>query len=241
MSREYTHRDREVQTYIEKFRMHAFLNDRLLSALRLFRFPRHASIFIAQAQPTFLYFLVKGQLQCTHFHMNGKPAVIALSDPITAIGDLEIMNNVPVYSNVIATRPVELLGISADTVNRFGSEDPQFLRFLVDELRRKLYKTNVIQATQVLPVIARLATYMLALVAEPAGPTETTGRIDAAVGTRARELSLPDKESLASMLGTTPRHLNRVLNELANIGAIGDNYPNIRILNRELLQEVVDR
>ncbi len=221
MHTEDARRNREVQSYIEKYEMDAFLNRNLLAALRLFRFPKHASIFIEQAEPTYLYFLVQGQLQCTHFHMNGKPAVIALTEPFAAIGDLEIMNNVPVYSSVIATRPVELLGIAAPVVNRYGAEDARFLRFLVDQLREKLYRSNSIQATQVLPVSARLATYILSLPGDG-------------------DIPLPDKESLASMLGTTARHLNRVLRELIDAGALEGGYRTLRVADRIMLQEAAE-
>lgn len=46
---------------------------------------------------------------------------------------------------------------------------------------------------------------------------------------------LAPKDKLASLLGTTPRHLNRVLKELIETNVIRVEYPTIHILNRQAL------
>jgi len=54
----------------------------------------------------------------------------------------------------------------------------------------------------------------------------------------AERVVLPDKEGLASLLGTTTRHLNRVLKELVAFGCISDGYPLVHILKREALEDL---
>jgi CRP-like cAMP-binding protein len=110
-----------------------------------------------------------------------------------------------------------MLGIDRSIVECYGADDPKFLRFLIDQLRDKLYKTNGLQANQILPVIHRLAMYMLA--------QQKQGDV----------VTLPGKEQLASLVGTTTRHLNRVLKQLVEAGAISDRYPRVRLLDRSLL------
>ncbi len=73
---------------------------------------------------------------------------------------------------------------------------------------------------QVLPVVTRLAVYILAYPVD-----EESG-----------EMILPSKEDLASLLGTTPRHLNRVLKELVEAGTISAGYPHVTILDRSALE-----
>ena len=204
--------------------MERFLNEELLQSLRLFTFPAYTTVLLEHTEPHFLYFLVEGQVQCSHYHMNGKLAVIALSTPFAAIGDVEVLGEKRAVSNVIATQSTTMLGIARATVSRHGAHDPRFLRFLIDQLREKLYSTNSLQTSQVLPVASRLALYILAR------PT-----------TRGEQIaSLPDKESLASLLGTTQRHLNRVIKELVASGGIGAEYPSLRVLDRSVLEEFVE-
>jgi CRP-like cAMP-binding protein len=200
--------------------MDDFLNKNLIENLRLFRFSVYSNIFIEQTEQDFLYFLVEGRVQCTHYHGNGKAAVIALSTPFCAIGDVEIMSRERINSNVIASIPSVMLGIPVNIVRRYGTDDPKFLRFLIHELGKKLYTNDSLRKNQALPVASRLVLYILS------EPEIHPGMI-----------SLPDKETLASLLGTTERHLNRILHDLSAAGGIGRGYPAVRIIDRSKLEE----
>lgn len=219
-----THAESTIADYIQQYQMDRFLNENLLAELQLFQFSAYSNVYYARDEQHYFYFLVDGQVQCSHYHQNGKLAVLALSNPFSAIGDVEILSDTPVKSNVVATRETTLLGIDVETVEYYGAEDPRFLRFLLDEVRRKLYQTNILQMGQVLPVVSRLAHYLLA---QP--PLDET---DAVI--------LPDKEALASLLSVTPRHLNRVLRELSDAGTISAGYPLVHLLDRGELQRLAE-
>lgn len=211
--------EQAIQDYVTRFEMATFLNADLLAHLQLFHFPAYTPIMIEEDEQHYLYFLVEGQAQCSHYHLNGKLAVIAVSTPFSAIGDVEILSDERVYSNVIATTDTTMLGIASTHVERYGANDPRFLRYLIEELKSKLLRTNSLQMNQVLPAVNRLALYLLS---QPITPDGT--------------VVLPDKEGLASLLGATPRHLNRVLKALVESGSISADYPEVRILNRRALQ-----
>lgn len=210
-----------IERYVSKFNMTSFLNDDLLRHLQLFHFPAYSNIYIEQDEQHFLYFLVEGQVQCSHYHLNGKLAVIAISKPFAAIGDLEILNEERVHSNVIAIHDTTMLGIARPVVHRYGVDDACFLRFLIEQLRGKLYETNSLQVNQILPVINQLSAYILAHLSNH----DTS------------QATLPSKKDLASLLGTTTRHLNRVLKQLTKSGYIHVDYPTIIILDRDALQD----
>ena len=215
--------EKTVQDYVTKFDMASFLNGHLLENLQLFHFPAYSNVYIASAEQDYLYFLVEGQVQCHHYHLNGKLAVIGVCSPFTALGDIEILNDEPLRSNVITTQNTTMLGIARSHVLRYGANDPCFLRFLIEQLRKKLYETNAMQTNHVLPVIKRLVLYTLS----------QTGEIEK------ESVVLPDKEGLASLLGTTTRHLNRVLRELVEAGYISAGYPHIHLLKREALEDLI--
>jgi CRP/FNR family transcriptional regulator, putaive post-exponential-phase nitrogen-starvation regulator len=206
-----------IQGYVSKFEMARFLNEDLLRHLELFHFSAYSNVYIEEDVQHYFFFLVEGQVQCNHYHLNGILAVIALSDPFAAIGDLEILSKERVYSNVIATRDTVMLGIARPFVERYGANDPRFLRFLIEQLRDKLYKSDAMKINQLLPVIKRVAIYLLSQKAENGF------------------LMLPDKEGLASLMGATPRHLNRTLKQLVDSGMITADYPLVKILDRQAL------
>lgn len=214
--------EKTIEYYVEKFDMASFLNEDLLNHLQVFHFGAYANIYVEQDEQHFLYFLVEGQVQCNHYNPDGKLAVFNISTPFTSIGDFEILSEKRVKSNVVATQPTTMLGIASNVVERYGASDPRFLRFLIDELRDKLYKANTLQMNQLLPVKNRLAVYMLS------HPSKNDDGV----------VMLPIKEELASLLGTTPRHLNRVLKEMVQAGTIKTGYPLVRVLDRAALEDL---
>lgn len=218
---ERTSRVLSIQDYVAQFEMTRFLNDDLIKHLRLFHFAPYSHVYMEADEQDYLYFLVKGQVQCSHYHTNGKLAVFALSKPFAVIGDIEILREEKINSNVIATEDSILLGLSRPIVHRYGANDPQFLRFIIDQLSSKLYETNNLTVNQILPVVNRLVAYLLAQ------PINARGTI-----------TLPNKEDLASLLGTSTRHLNRVLRELNEIGHIQLNYPDIILIDERALQDI---
>lgn len=212
-----------IAAYVSQFEMNRFLNERLIQCLRLRRYAAFETVMIEEGHVDALSFLVEGRLQCTHYHVNGKAAVIALTEPFAAIGDMEVLSTRPNRTNVIATQPSTMLAISNGDVERHGANDPRFLRFLLDQVRTKLVESNAVRVSQVLRVSSRLGLFILSRVADD----DTT--------------VLPKKEALASLLGTTQRHLNRVINELVESGAIETAYPTVRLTNREELEAIVER
>ena len=78
------------------------------------------------------------------------------------MGDFEVLSEERVKCNVIATRDTTALGIAKSEVRRYGEDDPRFLRFLYDQVRAKAYLKSDLQKSQILPLINRLATYMVA-------------------------------------------------------------------------------
>lgn len=227
--------DDEIGRYVSRFGMGEFLNASLLANLRLTRHEAFTTILTEWSKARFLYFLVEGRLQCTHYHSNGKAAVLALTDPFAAIGDLEVLSDQPIRSNVITTQPTTLLGIPNTVVERYGANDPRLLRFLLDEIRKKLIESNAVQMSHVLPVASRLALYILARVGD-----DVDRRAQGRATVESKKVVLPNKESLASLLGATPRHLNRVLNDLVADHAIENRYPTVRVLDRLALEAIVE-
>lgn len=219
----------ELRGYIREFDLESFLNPQLLDGLRVFRFPAYTTIYREQSTQRHFFLLVEGQLQCSHYHANGKLAVIALIEPLTAIGDLEVLIDDPLRSDVVATRPSVLLGLPRETVRRHGADDPRFLRFLISEMRKKLYQSNAVQTGLVLPVVSRLSTYLLAQADSDTDDPE-----------RGHRILLPDKERLAALMGTTVRHLNRVLSTLEESNAISLQFPTVRIVAKTVLEEFVE-
>ncbi|MEL6524983.1 MAG: Crp/Fnr family transcriptional regulator, partial [Chloroflexota bacterium] len=201
--------------------MASFLNQPLLDALRLFEFAYDSHIYIEETEQDYLYFLVDGQVQCSHYHANGKLAVIAFSEPFTTLGEMEIFADATLKTDVVALKKSVMLGILRTLVHQHGAQYPPFLHFIINEMRDKLYALDILQRDLVLPVTSRFITYLL---------THRQGN----------SVTLPDKDSLAALLGTTVRHLNRVIKQLSQAKMVSDTYPRIKILDEDNLQHLYE-
>jgi CRP/FNR family putative post-exponential-phase nitrogen-starvation transcriptional regulator len=213
-----------IQHYVTKFDMGRFLNPNLLGQLRLFRYNADETVFFEQSRIRYLYFQVEGQVRCAHYNSNGTLAVVGLTDPFTALGDVEILNEELSSTSVVTTEPAILLGLPMEAARSEGLKDPLFLHFLVEQLTGKLQDSTFLRLGHLLPVKSRLAVYILAQ--RPSGENGV--------------VILPEKENLASMLGTSMRHLNRVFKDLIDKEIIGNGYPGVRIKNIVSLEKLID-
>lgn len=214
----------ELDFYINKFSIENILNERLISHLEVIRLKPFQTLIAEHSIPQYFYLLVEGQIKCAHYHANGILAVVQMMHPFSALGDVELINNNLTITAAVATRDSVVLGIKASVVRKEGMDDPNFLRFVSKELVNKLHDSTSLRLGHLLPVKSRLALYMVSK------PGAEEGKI----------VVLPDKEALASMLGTTYRHLNRVFKELIDENTIGTGYPGVRILNMKNLQSLID-
>jgi len=213
---------RELNDYIEEFSLGTFLNERLLEALVLRRMDAHQTVFYEQTHIQSLYLLVEGRVRCAHYQPNGTLAVVDMMEPLKALGDVELIHRQISLTAVITTEPAVLLELPFETVHREGMDDPSFLRFVISELTLKLTRSTSLRLGHLLPVKSRLALYLLS--------EKEAGEV----------VILPEKEVLASLIGTTYRHLNRILGELMDEGCIGSGYPGVRVLNRGALNRLID-
>jgi len=213
-----------LEHYIKKFNIDSFLNDRLLSHIEIFPLEAYETLIAEQSIPDYFYLLVEGQIKCAHYHSNGTLAVVQIMHPFSALGDVELINNNLTITAAVATRPSIALGIRTSTVREEGMNDPLFLQFISKELVKKLHDSTALRLGHLLPVKSRLALYVVSK------PDAVDGNI----------IVFPEKEALASMLGTTYRHLNRVLRELIVENTIGTGYPGVRIRNIMNLQKLID-
>jgi CRP-like cAMP-binding protein len=181
----------------------------------LVQLPPQTEFYLQTGEQTSIYFLVAGKVQVNYAHTNGRLSVLAMMLPLALIGDLELFSYDTIQTNVMTLEPTVLLGIEKEFVLRFGYDDPRFLRFVIHHLTSKLYQTSLLQTGHSLPLINRLAAYLL---------------------TQPDVIPFDSKADLAGLMGTTTRHLNRVFKTLETENLIHIEQHTIHILDRAELQ-----
>ncbi|EKY23290.1 cyclic nucleotide-binding domain-containing protein [Clostridium celatum] len=213
-----------LNSYITKYQLNKYLNKNLLESLEIYTFDKNEYICTLNEELNYMYFLVFGKAKVTTLLSNGKSLLICFNNPLSTIGDLELLDNPIADCNVITLEKSICLGLPINKIHIYGYNDPIFLRFIISSLEEKLRKNSVYSSINILyPLENRFAIYLLSSL--PSNLSETT-------------IEIENINNLSQLLGSSYRHLTRVIKKLCSDNIIEKNKNTIKILNLPLLQEL---
>lgn len=165
-----------------------------------------------------LYLLVKGKLKISMLSPEGKRLILAFKSPFDLVGDIEYIQQCPLINTVEAVTTTQVIRIPYEVLQKEMTDDPVWLQFLLETVTRKFkIKSHTMNFNLLYPVDVRLASYLLSM-------TPTEPKVDST--------SLVD---MADLIGTSYRHLNRVLQQFEQAGWITKKRGKITILDRSSL------
>ncbi|MBS7525124.1 helix-turn-helix domain-containing protein [Fusibacter paucivorans] len=178
------------------------------------------SVLTAGDALTHYLLLVDGRIKVSYLFENGKTMAVKFYHPLTPIGDIEYLRDVPLLCNVDAIETSSFIAIDVQTLRTHFSNDVAFLKHLIESLSDKLYATvNNNAYNFIYPLPNRLASYLL--------HQPSTNNV---IVLHASYLEIAD------FLGTTYRHLNRTIRMLVDEGIIEQRDHEIEITNRTHLE-----
>lgn len=165
-----------------------------------------------------LYLLVEGKLKISMLSPEGKRLILAFKSPFDLVGDIEYVQDCPLINTVEAVSDTRVIRIPYKVLRKEMDNNAAWLGFLLKTITRKFeIKSYAMNFNLLYPVDVRLASYLLSM-------TPTQPRLDAT--------SLVD---MADLIGTSYRHLNRVLLQFQQAGWITKKRGKITILDRASL------
>jgi CRP-like cAMP-binding protein len=121
---------------------------------------------------------------------------------------MELLNDYRMQCNVESVEESLLIGIRVEIVRSMAGEDARFLKFIAESLSHKLYTMSNAASINLLNTLeSRLASYILSV-------SDNDNNV------YNYEIKTTKLTELATLLGTSYRHLNRVVNSLASKGII---------------------
>lgn len=200
-------------------------HQKLISHVSLWRYQQGELICSKGDKREYMYLLVKGKLKIFTTTKEGKTFILCFKNPLEAIGDIEYVQQTDMVNTVEAVTEVHMLRISHQALMRHAKDDPRVLTFLLKGITNKFYtKSNDLSFHLLYPVEVRLASYLLSVL---------TSDDDA----RARPLRLTDA---ASLIGTSYRHINRVIQQFQEKGLIERRRGKITICDQKGLLEIAE-
>lgn len=210
-----------MEEYIEQFQLRDVMHEPLLSQLRVVTYRKGAIIIQQGEQPAFLYFLVEGRTKVYASSDEGKKLILAFNNPFTVLGDIEFIQQAPYLNTLEALTDVTLLRLPLLVAQQDGMQHLPFVTFMLNALTRKFYiNANASRFNLMYAVDVRLASYLLSMTTED------------------DSVSIHHLRDAADLIGTSYRHLNRMIGQLSEAGYIARKNRAIYILNREELYKL---
>lgn len=218
-------RDR-LESYLRAYQLEHIFTEEWLSHVSLVYFDQ-GELICSQGQPaSMLYILVKGKVKIYTTSAQGKALILSFKKPLEVIGDIEYVQGYDMINTVEAVSSVETIGIHHRWLNKFGKEHAPFLQLLLEIVTKKFYiKSNFLSFNLMHPVEVRLASYLMSISYDDSD-TLISG-----------EVSTPSLVDAANLIGTSYRHLNRVIQKFCQEGLIERRKGFIQILDRDGLSE----
>ncbi len=214
-----------LQAYLQQYRIEDVFHEPLRPHLGLYQFEPGEVICAQGERSEVLYVLVKGTTKTSLVSPEGKTLVLSFKTPPEMIGDIEYIEKVELMNTVEAVTPIEVLGIRYHWLYQYGQDHAPLLRFLLHIITYKFrVKSDSMSFNLMYPVETRLASYLLSV---------TTPEENILITGDPAQYNLTD---IANLIGTSYRHLNRIIHQFSENGWIERSRGKIVIVDRTGLE-----
>ncbi len=209
--------------FIKKNKIDTILDENILTYAELHYFEKGEKIFQAGNNLKYYYFFVEGKVKVFSMLENGKSLLLKFYTNFDALGDAELLRDIPILNNVETVENTYLIAFPADILRKTCSNNINFLKFMINSLSAKLESNNNNNSYNLLyPLVNRFSSYLIEHISND------------------KDYIILDSsyKDISEFLGTTYRHLSRTLKELEFNGIIKKEGEMIFILNRDKLKKM---
>jgi len=211
---------RIITTYIKRYQLEDVFDMEDLLNGQLIQYQKGDTILQCGDELEHFCFFLEGKIKILSILENGKSLLLRFYTELDTLGDIELFYPGPVDSSVEAVRESYILKVPIDLVRNKYLDDPAFLRFIGKSLSDKLKSISRNSAYNLYyPLINRLSSY-----------------IYEHMNDNNQVIFYSSYQDISEFLGTTYRHLNRTLHELADMNIIAVTGKNIEVLNLDALK-----
>ena len=184
------------------------------------------------------YIVAAGKIKVYKMSFGGKEQILHIYGPGHIFGEVPVFQGKNFPASTMALEPSTILFLPRQAFVRQIGKSPALAMNMLADLSRRLREFTVqIENLSLKEVPARLAAYILTLAQEEAGHSQIS--VLRKKGQLAADVSLPvSKVQLASLIGTTPETISRVLKKMDRSGFIKAEGKKILILDPKGLEEV---
>lgn len=212
-----------IKYYMDKYNIVDFFDDNIYEHIELHRFNKNELVLRSDDKLMYYYLFVKGKIKVTYQFENGRSILLKFYDEFNSLGNLELLNEIPIRCNVEAIEDSELIAVSAELLRKDYIDNPKFLRHIINSLSEKMYATmNNTSYNVMYPLVNRLASYLIEYISEDKDYIVLTSSY----------------KEISEFLGSTYRHLSRTFKQMEKDKIITLDKKRVYILDEEKLRSL---
>ncbi|ATF25525.1 hypothetical protein BFR45_08230 [Brochothrix thermosphacta] len=210
----------QVDYYIQKYGLDQHINEELRSFMTIQTYQSGELICTQGEEIEHVLFQVEGRMKIFTTSSEGKNLIVAIKEPFEILGDVECIQDVSCMNTIEAISTVKMLAISKKVIHQNGFQDARFLQLLLNVVSEKFWlKSEALSINLLYPVEVRFASYLTSIVCDEQNCA----------------LNRSELKDTADLIGTSSRHLNRIIKAFIEDGMIERTETDIIIKNREKL------
>lgn len=200
-----------LSQWIQAYRLDRILNEQTMRSLELFAYGKDDVVFADGDRLSHLLLVVSGKLKLYKLLPNGRTILIRFYKPLSVIGDVELLHGHAANCHAQSVQATQVIAIPFDSLKETAYDDPRFLRFIIHHLGSKLLTlSNASTLNLLYPLENRFASYLVSI----------TGYGNEGSVNDTEEIQTPKLTEVAELLGTSYRHLNRVITKFVSAGVL---------------------
>lgn len=192
-----------LKFYLQEHKLDNLFKEEILQEMQMFQLNKGEILCRQGDKLEQMYFLVKGKLKISKTLPNGKSLLLRFSNPLEIIGDIEFTTQYEIMINVESVYESLLIRVNFNTLYKNFYNNPEFLQFILKKVSHNLYSFSNFTSFLLYPVENRLASYLISVT------NEENNYIFS------EDMKTPKLTELADLLGTSYRHLIRVIKKLS--------------------------
>lgn len=219
--------DNLLNYYVQRYNIHQIFESNMKPYMDIARYERGEDIIVSGDKLNYFYLIVEGKAKIFKELENGKSVLIRFSRPLSELGSLELLFDERIADcSVQSLYSTTVLRIPFDILLQKTHDDLSFHRYIIKRLSHKLETTSKTASLNTsYPFKNRFASYLISLTR-----VNEIKRID--------EINFDKLTDLATFLGTSYRHLNRVIDAFEKEGIIKKEQKYFIILDYHKLEEL---
>ncbi|WP_059170507.1 Crp/Fnr family transcriptional regulator [Bacillus sp. FJAT-27445] len=223
--------DRDLkESFLEEHGLREIFEESLMPHLGLYSFEQGELVCSQGDHSEFLYVLVKGKIKIFTTSPEGRTLILSFKTPLEIIGDIEYIQERDIINTVEAVSPALFLGIHYRWLRKYAENHAPLLKFILGIITEKFYaNSHAANFNLMYPVEVRLASYLLSV------------SYDESAGGNSGRLSTEELADAANLIGTSYRHMNRVIRKFSEAGLIERKKGFVWIIDREGMQGLASR